>query len=377
VRSLEDCLQNSGPASLTERDTPRNAPPARRTAPRRPLLAESTPLEFALTFHVEGPRDRPSAHVYRDVQELAEAADALAFDIVWLSEHHSHIHLGHVPSPITFASFLLGRTERLKLGTAVICLNLHHPIDLAEQIAVADVASGGRFSPGFGSGGTRPEYQLFGNFMGAPDWRHGRFAALLDIVAAAWQGDVPGCDRPMPIPAHQQCPIPPADLPRRVWIAANSEGAARICAERGYNLLMSCERSEADYQRLRAAWLDAGGAEGAGGVSAGRPIYIGEDDDHAWEVATPAIHALWDRKQGEGKLPRDEPKPATVQAAAERMRFLVGGPQTCLRRLRALHEALPYTNLNLEPRWEALPQAEVLASLQRCAQHLMPAIRGW
>ena len=69
-------------------------------------------------------------------------ADRLGVKYAWFAEHHAHAHYGHLPTPLLYALHLAGQTKQIQLGTAIICLNLHDPLDVAEQVAVADVLSG-------------------------------------------------------------------------------------------------------------------------------------------------------------------------------------------------------------------------------------------
>src|SRR5438270_832967 len=96
--------------------------------------AERDMIELGITEHLESPRERPSGHVYTDAIEQTQLADALGFDYAWFTEHHAHAHYGHLPSPLLLALHLAGCTKQIRLGTAVICLNLHHPLDVAEQV---------------------------------------------------------------------------------------------------------------------------------------------------------------------------------------------------------------------------------------------------
>ena len=100
-------------------------------------------FEIGLTDHLEGPRDRPSAEIFDEVSDLVRLADDLGVRYAWFSEHHAHAHHGHLPAPLLFALYLAGQTTRIRLGTAIICLNLHHPLAVAEQVAVADMLAGG------------------------------------------------------------------------------------------------------------------------------------------------------------------------------------------------------------------------------------------
>ena len=103
---------------------------------------------IGLTDHLEAPADHPSSVVFQEVAELVELADALGVRYAWFAEHHAHAHHGHLPTPLLFALHLAGRTRAIQLGTAVLCLNLKHAVDVAEQVAVADIldrrSAGGR-----------------------------------------------------------------------------------------------------------------------------------------------------------------------------------------------------------------------------------------
>ena len=101
-------------------------------------------FEIGLTDHLEGPQDRASCEIFREVGELVELADRLGVRYAWFAEHHAHAHFGHLPTPLLFALHLAGRTRRIGLGTAIICLNLHHPLDVAEQVAASSEARLGR-----------------------------------------------------------------------------------------------------------------------------------------------------------------------------------------------------------------------------------------
>ena len=88
------------------------------------------------------------------------AAESLGYSSVWIAEHHFNDY-GLCPVPPVLAAFLAARTRTLRLGMGVSLLPLHHPVDLAEQLAVLDVVSGGRLDVGIGRGGTLQDYQTF------------------------------------------------------------------------------------------------------------------------------------------------------------------------------------------------------------------------
>lgn len=93
--------------------------------------------------------------------EEARLAERLGYHDVWITEHH-FIPFGINPSALTMAAFLLGQTSRLRVGTAVTLAPLYHPLQLAEQAALLDQCSGGRFEFGIGRGGYLAEFDAFG-----------------------------------------------------------------------------------------------------------------------------------------------------------------------------------------------------------------------
>jgi alkanesulfonate monooxygenase SsuD/methylene tetrahydromethanopterin reductase-like flavin-dependent oxidoreductase (luciferase family) len=330
-------------------------------------------MKFALTYHIEGPRERPSESIYDEIGAQVTLADTLGYDYAWFAEHHSHIHLGHLPCPLLFALHLAGQTTQIHLGTAVICLNMHSALDIAEQVAVADHLTRGRISPGFGSGSTPEELALFGLPSVDADTRHAAFEESLRIIRGVWAGEGPArLDGP---PPHFDTPLPHArpDLLRRSWVAANSLEAAKIAAAGGHNMMFSFLRTPEQYQALHAAYTEAGGR---GSVAANRPVYVGEDDATAWREAEPALRTLWKRFVQEGKIPRDRPEPEVFTLENAPGQFVVGSAETVAQFIRTLHDRVRFDVFNLEPRWAGFTPAQVTANLRRFAAQVMPLVRG-
>src|SRR5271163_3879484 len=175
-------------------------------------MTTKTVSSFAigLTDHLEGPRERPSAAIFDEVTDLVRLADELGVQYAWFTEHHAHAHHGHLPTPLLYALHLAGQTRRIRLGTAIICLNLHHPLDVAEQVAVADVLTKGRMAVGFGSGSTPEEFGLFGQAETDEQERHTRFAEALRIIRSAWSEDGIEADSSpgyFSVPPHRPLPV--------------------------------------------------------------------------------------------------------------------------------------------------------------------------
>jgi alkanesulfonate monooxygenase SsuD/methylene tetrahydromethanopterin reductase-like flavin-dependent oxidoreductase (luciferase family) len=333
-------------------------------------------FEIGLTDHLEGPRERSSVEVFDEVGELVELADRAGVGYAWFAEHHAHAHFGHLPTPLLYALHLAGRTERIQLGSAIVCLNLHHPLDVAEQVAVADHLSGGRMAAGFGSGSTPEEFGLFGLPETGEAERHARFEASLRIIREAWGEGGVGASAAAEdfycVPPHRPLPVARADLASRCWVAVNSAGSAAVAGRVGMNVLFSHLRTPEQYRQYAAAYRGAGGV---GKIAANRPVFVGRDDAHAAEVAGPALRTLWRRFRSEGKIAAHVAEPATIEGlAAHPINFIVGGPAKVARELLALHEAAPFDVANVEVRWAGLSHGAVLDSLRSLMENVVPRL---
>jgi len=319
-------------------------------------------IEIGLTDHLEGPADRPSSAVFAEVGELVLLADRLGVRYAWFAEHHAHAHQGHLPSPLLFAVHMAGRTRRVRLGSAVVCLNLHSPLDVAEQVALADALAGGRTAFGFGSGSTPEEFALFGLPVTADAERHERFAAALRVMQSAWGGT------PAILPAAAP------GLSGRCWLAVNSAASAEIAGALNFNVLFSHLRTPSQYREYVAAYRASGGT---GRVAANRPVIVGPDDRTAYARAEPALRSLWRRFQREGRVAASVVEPDSAEdLCAHPINFIVGGPEAVARRLRELHDEAPFDVANVEVRWAGLSHEHALDSLRRLMTEVLPRLNG-
>lgn len=123
-----------------------------------------------------------------DVVRLAQAAERLRFDSVWLGDHvawparfdpGTHRDVGgktpgpavvnlDVLEPLTMLSYLAATVTRVRLGIGVLIAPYRHPILAAKMLAMLDVLSGGRLIVGVGTGWLREEFPM----LGAPPFEH-------------------------------------------------------------------------------------------------------------------------------------------------------------------------------------------------------------
>src|SRR5262245_15720036 len=119
---------------------------------------------------------------YREALEEVTRAEELGFDSVWMEEHHS-VTNHYWPSPLTVLAGFATRTSRMTLGTDIVVAAFHHPVRLAEDVAMLDVMSGGRFVLGIAIGYKPDEFALYGVDLAK---RGARFEEQLTIVKGLW-----------------------------------------------------------------------------------------------------------------------------------------------------------------------------------------------
>ena len=110
---------------------------------------------------------------YQASLDMAAYADTHGFALVTLEEHHGADD-GWSPSPLVSAGLVFGRCPRIHVVIMALLLPLHDPVRLAEDIAVLDLASGGRLSIVGGLGYRPQEYELLGKSWADHGRAHGR-----------------------------------------------------------------------------------------------------------------------------------------------------------------------------------------------------------
>ena len=142
-------------------------------------------MNFGAFLLMPSPRALPHAEIYARGLEIAQAAEDMGYDGVWLAEHHFS-NYGYLSQPLIMATHLAAKTKRIRIGTAVVVLPLHNPLMVAEEAATIDLLSEGRFDLGLGRGYQQYEFQRLG--FDLKDSRS-RWEEAIEIVTRAFTED--------------------------------------------------------------------------------------------------------------------------------------------------------------------------------------------
>jgi alkanesulfonate monooxygenase SsuD/methylene tetrahydromethanopterin reductase-like flavin-dependent oxidoreductase (luciferase family) len=180
--------------------------------------------------------DAPMGQGLHDYVDFAVEADRLGYRSAFVVEHHFS-GWTQVSATLELLTWVAARTERLRVGTAVIVLPWHNPVLLAEQAATLDLLCGGRLDLGIGKG---YRYNEFRGFCIAQDESEERFDEALEVLLRAWTSSEPFShdgrfwrfEQVRVEPPPRQLPHPP------IWMAAGSDESIAKVAQRGFNLLL-------------------------------------------------------------------------------------------------------------------------------------------
>jgi alkanesulfonate monooxygenase SsuD/methylene tetrahydromethanopterin reductase-like flavin-dependent oxidoreductase (luciferase family) len=144
-------------------------------------------MKFGLAYDLRNPDiSGRSTHVlYAECLAQVEWADRHGFDFLNFPEHHFSGD-SYIPSPFTIAAAAAARTSRIQIVLNLVLLPLRHPVQVAEDGAVVDIISGGRFTLTVGAGYRPEEYAGLGIDMRE---RGRRMEEGVEIIKRCWTED--------------------------------------------------------------------------------------------------------------------------------------------------------------------------------------------
>jgi probable F420-dependent oxidoreductase len=319
-------------------------------------------------------------HLERCIDEViaeAQLAEASGFDSCFFGEHHQDAD-GFLPSPLIVATAVAARTQRLRVGTSVILLPLHHPVRIAEDVITLDLVSKGRVVLGVGIGYQPADFRAFGVPM---DERAGRFEESLEILQRCWTGerfsfrgthytleDVQVRPRPF------QTPGPP------LWIGASVPAAARRAGRLADGFVGTPSTSLDNATRLAGIYTHAAREAGrTPEVVQMRDAWVAGTRAEADAVYGPHVMAAY-RYYWEHRLAEFRCMPADAPFTLENLapdRLILGDPETCVREFQRWQKATDASTFLLRLRHAhsgGPPHAQIMAAIKLFGERVIPFV---
>lgn len=324
---------------------------------------------IALRYDLRAPSWGPAsaAELYAACLDQCEWGDEHGLDFVILSEHHG-VDDGYLPDPLTMAAAVAGRTKRIQINVAAVLVPLHDPVRLAEQLAVLDLASGGRAGFVAGVGYRHEEFEM----AGVDRKRRGRLLEeYVGVMRKAWTGERfvwrGRTVRVMPKPMSQPHPL--------MMIGGSTEVAARRAARLRLGFFPAVgdpELAKIYDEECR----EVGFAEGFCSLPAGPGfVHVAEDPDAAWARIGP--HALHEAQTYESWQTSDQRSAVDVHARdVDEVRrsgvYRVVTPDECVALAGELGD---FGTLILHPLMGGIPPDLAWESLELFEAKVLPRLR--
>jgi alkanesulfonate monooxygenase SsuD/methylene tetrahydromethanopterin reductase-like flavin-dependent oxidoreductase (luciferase family) len=326
------------------------------------------------TQHPEG--EDPARHLAQALEQ-ARLIRSLGFDSIWAGEHHATPGFHFFPQ-LPLLQRVAVEAEGLAIGTNLILLPLHNPVEVAEIGAFMDIVTGGKFLLGIGLGYRAEEFAIFGVPMAE---RVSRLSEGVEIIRRLWTEDrvthsgrhwqfADVTVRPRPL----QSPRPP------ILIGAQVEAAIVRAAKisDGWLVVPTHKMDELpDLMKLFTSTRAAAGLPPSEHICRLYEVACAPDEDTAFRRVAPyllqkyASYASWGLagvSTNKGGAPEEQLR----RLAANR--FAVGTPAQVTDALVAQHRA-GITHLSMRVSWPGMGQDDILAGIELIGRQVLPEVR--
>ncbi len=312
---------------------------------------------------------------------LAEVllAEELGFDSAWLEEHHG-VKNHYWPSPLVALAGMTTRTFRILLGTDIIVLPFYHPVRIAEDIALLDIMSNGRFILGAAIGYRPEEFALYQLSM---EKRGGAYGEAIHLIRLLWtQESVTFHGEYYQVENVKIEPRPTRQPP--IWLGGWGPLSLKRAATLGDAWVpgptAGLEKLLAARKSYQECLLSAGKKLDSVPTPLTREVIIAETDEIAWELAERHLLINYRDEYGGGKWKHpligaeDTARVDEIDAISQD-RFLVGNPDTVIRQLQKFKAAFGVDHLICRLYFPGIPHEFIMEELRLLAREVMPAFR--
>jgi alkanesulfonate monooxygenase SsuD/methylene tetrahydromethanopterin reductase-like flavin-dependent oxidoreductase (luciferase family) len=325
-------------------------------------------MRFGIILNGGGKPGRSREAALAEMLEQARVAYRSGFHSLWAGP--GYLNQGW------HATALLARVAAeapgMELGLIAL-LPLHHPVELAEQVATLDVISGGRCVLAVALGWREFQFRAFGIPQGQ---RLSRFLEVLEVMKKLWTqerlthrgryfdiDDVPGAGRTL------QHPHP------KILVAANLDAGVVRSAKIADGWLVSSRATFATIQRQLHLYRTSLRQNHTGYVAAWREMYVAADRTAAIATIRPHVEWLYRDRAALGhnqSLPEADRIDVPFEQVLEG-RFILGSPEECLIEIRKYQE-VGVQELILRCQWPGMPGEDSLRAIQLFGDEVLPKV---
>ena len=340
-------------------------------------------MKFGLLFTFQLPPGCGIAwsEPYQDMLRCLPRAEELGYASMYLATHHAKTD-GLCPGPLPTLGAAAAVTKKMKIGTAVMLVPMYAPLKLAEDIAVLDNISEGRFIFGVAPGYVAEEFAAHGI---PREERVGRFEEALDLMITAWTKDeFEFTGKYFRVPRTVMTPKPVQKPYPEIWYGVSAKSSLRRAAKRHAIQIMSprygVEELKAHFLPYEAAAREIGWTIPARPII--RQVFVAPTMRQAEAIAAPAIEHLYREvygrasAAGERVLRNDDGSAITDHAQVSfdtfKARYIVGTPEFAIDEIAKYKDDLGCTEMVCWMHMPGIRGRDAMQSVELFAQEVMP-----
>ncbi|HLF49387.1 MAG TPA: LLM class flavin-dependent oxidoreductase [Methylomirabilota bacterium] len=334
-------------------------------------------MKLGIYLNAQHPAGDDPARRFGETIEQARLIRRLGFDSIWGGEHHVTPGFHYFPL-LPMLQRLASEVEGMWVGTNLVLLPLHNPVELAEVGAFLDVVTGGRFMLGVGLGYRTEEFAVFKVPMAE---RVSRLAEGVEIISRLWTEDrVTHHGRHWQLddvgihPRPLQQPRPPILVGSQV--SAGIARAARIADGWLVVPVPTVDEFAAEAAAFAAA-RTAAGLPPSRHICRLLEVVCAPDEETAIRRAAPFLLEKYSAYLSWGLAgvtidPAAKPEDQLRRLAKNR--FALGSPAQVIEALLAQHKA-GVTHATMRVSWPGMRQDDILAGIELLGREVLPEVR--
>ncbi|MBK8961311.1 MAG: LLM class flavin-dependent oxidoreductase [Proteobacteria bacterium] len=340
-------------------------------------------MKFGLMFSQQVPPGSGIAwsEPYQDMLKCLPRAEELGYSSAFQVSHHAQKD-GLCPGPLIACAGAASVTKTMRIGTGVLLVPLYAPLRLAEDVAVLDNLSGGRFVFGVAPGYVAKEFEAHGI---PRDERVGRFEEALDLMTLAWTGEFFEFDgKYYKVPRTQLTPRPVQDPHPPFWYGVSATSSLKRAARRHAVQIMSPrhgpEELIAHFKPYEATAKEIGWTIPERPIM--RSVFVAPTKAQAEAIAAPALNYLFRELYGAASAAGDRVLRAADGSVITdkddvgfenfKNRYIIGDPQFAIEQLSLYRDAVQPTEVVCWMHLPGLSGAEAMKSVELFAREVMP-----
>ena len=340
-------------------------------------------MKFGLLFSQQVPPGSGLSwrEPYDDMLTCLPRAEDLGYESCFQVSHHAQKD-GLCPGPLIACAGAAAVTKHMRVGTGVLLVPMYAPLKLAEDVAVLDNLSGGRFIFGVAPGYVAREFEAHG----VPrEERVGRFEEALDLMTRAWTEETFSFDgRYYKVPETQLTPKPAQSPHPPIWYGVSAKSSLRRAAKRHAVQIMSPRHGPEELIDHFKPYEEAAAAEGW--TIPERPIirsvFIAESHAKAEEIAAPALNYLFTELYGAASAAGDRVLRAADGSVITnkdqvgfdnfKNRYIIGDPEFAIEQLELYRDAVQPTEVVCWMHMPGVRGSDAMRSVELFAREVIP-----